>query len=80
MGRKKKFVQVPYKDNKVYKKSKVPFHINYTMRLSFVFVSVLFVGLVLGSFTNQINQLYKDSKFNIRENGYINYEIYKSLQ
>lgn len=75
MGRKKKFVQVPYKDNKVYKKSKIPFHINYTMRLSFVFISVIFVGLVLGSFTNQINELYKESKFNIRENGYINYEI-----
>lgn len=75
MGRKKKFVQKPYKDNKIYKKSKLPFHINYTMRLSFVFISVIFVGLVLGSFTNQINELYKDSKFKIRENGYIDYDV-----
>lgn len=75
MARKKKFIQKPYKDNKIYKKSWLPFHINYTMRLSFVFISVLFVGLVLGSFTNQINELYRDSKFNIRENGYINYEV-----
>ena len=76
MGRKKKFIQKPYTDNKVYKKSKVPFHINYTMRLSFVFISVIFVGLVLGSFTNQINTLYRESKFDIRENGYINYEVH----
>ena len=43
VGRKKKFIQKPYTDNKVYKKSKVPFHINYTMRLSFVFIS-FFLG------------------------------------
>ena len=75
MGRKKKFIQKPYKDDKVYKKSKVPFHINYTMRLSFVFISVIFVGLVLGNFTNQINNLYRESKFDISESGYIDFEV-----
>lgn len=75
MGRKKKFIQKPYKDNKVYKKSKIPFHINYTMRLAFVFISVVFIGLVLGSFTNQINNMYNESKFDIVERGYIDYDV-----
>ncbi len=76
MSRKKKFVQKPYQDNKVYTKSKIPFHINYTMRLTFVFVSIIFIGLVLGNFTKQINELYQDSRFEISENGYIDYEVY----
>lgn len=75
MVKKKKFVQVPYKDNKIYVKSKIPFHVNYSMRLIFVFVSVIFIGLVLGNFTKQINDLYKASKFKINETGYINYEV-----
>ena len=75
LGRKKKFVPRPYRDNKVYVKSKIPFHINYTTRLIFVFVSVVFIGLVLGNFTKQINELYKESKFKIYETGYINYDV-----
>lgn len=76
MGRKKKKTEmVPYKDPKVYVKSKIPFHINYTMRLSFVLFSFIFITLVLGIFVNQTNNLYKESRFKFAENGYITYDV-----
>ena len=77
MGKKKKkeIEMVPYKDPKVYVKSKIPFHINYTMRLSFVLFSFIFITLVLGIFVNQTNNLYKESRFKFVENGYITYDV-----
>lgn len=76
MGRKKKSEKiVPYKDPHIYKKSRIPFHINYSMRMAFVFISFVFVVLLLSNFTKQIRNLNKDSKFKISENGYITYDV-----
>lgn len=73
--KKNKKETVPYKDSNIYNKSKIPFHFNYTMRMSFVLISFIFIALILSSFADRISILYKESKFKIEENGYITYDV-----